>query len=135
MTLRTRTLGQEAKFSLVFFDVDRTFSIVEMRKLQVVTPEASRVIGARVQVKIGKEIFEAKIRDQSNDKNVFEEKLNEVEEADSINSVSDTTDTVNNLPQLAAKPKKQDQKGKKSENKIRNQKEGSKFVLRLMYDI
>ena len=46
ITLKTCSLGQEAKFFLGFFDMDRTFSIVEMQKLQVFTPEVNRVISA-----------------------------------------------------------------------------------------
>jgi hypothetical protein len=40
MTLRTRNKCQEAKLSLVYFEVDETYSIVETRKLQITMPGA-----------------------------------------------------------------------------------------------
>lgn len=85
MTLRTLTKSQEAKFSLIFFGVDRTFSITEKRKLQAKHPGTDKVLGSKVTVKSGKQVFDAEIVCQSNDQRVLEEKLKDrdSEEADS----------------------------------------------------
>jgi hypothetical protein len=61
MTLRTLTKCQEAKLSLVYFEVDETYSIVETRKLQTTIPGALKEQGSKVKVKSGRDVFEAEI--------------------------------------------------------------------------
>lgn len=79
MTLRTLTTSQEARFSLVFFEIDETYSIVETRKLQVLTSGAERIRASKVQVKIGRQMFEAEIVEQSNSQNDLEKHLANIE--------------------------------------------------------
>ena len=121
MTLRTLAV-QEARFSLVFFDVDRTFSIVETRKLQAVIPGSRKIIGTRVQVKDGKETYEAEIRDQNNDKKVMNEKLNEVDAC--VEDEASATSGENAQPQPIpnSKRNKQTKKRKNTENPKQNKK-------------
>ena len=121
MTLRTLAV-QEARFSLVFFDVDRIVSVVETRKLQAVIPGSRKVIGTRVQVKDGKETYEAEIRDQSNDKKVMNEKLNEVDAC--VEDEASTTSSDNAQPQPIPNSKrdKQAKKRKDTQNPKQNKK-------------
>ena len=51
MTLRTRTASTEAKFSLVFFEVDETYSIVEACKLQTLIPGELKVQGIKLMLR------------------------------------------------------------------------------------
>lgn len=61
MTLRTLTLFKEAKFALVYFAIDQTFSILENRKLQTETRDCAKERGSKVKVKSGKDVYEAEI--------------------------------------------------------------------------
>ena len=61
MTLRTLTACQEAKFAWVFFEVDKTFSIVDTWKLKTKIAGAIKQQGCTVNVKSGRDIFEAEI--------------------------------------------------------------------------
>ena len=67
MTRRTSTT-QESRFSLVFFEIDDTYSIVETRRLEASVSGAEIIRGAKVRVKSGKEFFEAEIIEQSSSK-------------------------------------------------------------------
>ena len=49
------------KLSLVYFEVDETYSIVETRKLQTTIPGALKEQGSKVKVKSGREVFEAEV--------------------------------------------------------------------------
>ena len=121
MILRTLAV-QEARFSLVFFDVDRTFSIVETRKLQAVISGSRKITGTRVQVKDGKETYEAEIRDQNNVKKVMNEKLNEVDAC--VEDEASATSGENAQPQPIPNSKhdKQTKKRKNTENPKQNKK-------------
>ena len=53
--------SKEAKFALVYFAIDETFSILETRKLVTETCDHPKARGSKVQVKSGKDVYEAEI--------------------------------------------------------------------------
>ena len=61
MTLRTLTLSKEAKFALAFFEIDKTFSVLETKKLQTETYGCDKERGTKVKVKSGQDVYEAEI--------------------------------------------------------------------------
>lgn len=87
MTRRTNT-ARESRFSLVFFEIDDTYSIVETRKLEASVSGAETIRGAKVRVKSGKELFEAEIIEQSSSKTDLDAYLVDIEAA-SNNSITD----------------------------------------------
>ena len=60
MTLRTLTLVKEARYALVYFAVDDTFSVLETKKTRT-EDNAPKIRGSMVNVKIGDDDFEGKI--------------------------------------------------------------------------
>ena len=99
MTRRTSTT-QESRFSLVFFEIDDTYSIVETRRLEVSVSGAEIIRGAKVRVKSGKEFFEAEIIEQSSSKTDLDAYLVDIEAA-SNNSITDQPQPTEELPKAS----------------------------------
>ena len=99
MTRRTSTT-QESRFSLVFFEIDDTYSIVETRRLEASVSGAEIIRGAKVRVKSDKEFFEAEIIEQSSSKTDLDAYLVDIEAA-SNNSITDQPQPTEELPKAS----------------------------------